>query len=226
MGRSRRERVVTLTKTRKHTFGREKKQEFLQEVRDTIDSYAHMYVFSTENMRNSLLKGLRAVWNDSRFIFGRKRVMQIALGRTIEEEYLDGLHKVSEQLEGDVGLLFTNRDHDAVIQFFNTYCQDEFARSGFEATEHVEFKEGPLEHFEPNQVGNLRLIGLPVDVRKGVVTLIKDLTVCETGSVLTPEKAKILELFGMKMAKFRIVLRCHYRKKGSHFEQLVDGAMD
>lgn len=225
MGRSRRERVVTLTKTRKQKFEKENKQEFLQNVRSKIDDYARIYVFSSENMRNSLLKGLRAQWKDSRFIFGRKRVMQVALGRNVEEEYLDGLHEVSEQLEGDVGLFFTNREHDAVVRFFNDYSESEFARSGFEATEHVELLQGPLHQFEPNQVANLRLVGLPVDVKKGVVSLTKNITICDAGDVLTPEKAKVLEFLGIRMANFQIVLRCHYEKEGALFE-LLEGNIE
>lgn len=220
MGRSRRERVVTLTKTRKHVVGLEKKQEFVQKIRDFIDAYAHFYVFSTENMRNALLKDLRASWKDSQFYFGRKRVIQVALGRNVEEEYLENLHKISEHLEGNVGLLFTNRSHEDVLHFFDTYAEDEFARSGFVATRKVDIENGPLDRFEPNQIQNLRLVGLPVDLKKGVVTLSKDFTVCEEGETLTPEKAKILEFMDIRMAKFRVILRCHYSKKDSSFETL------
>lgn len=222
MGRSRRERVVALTKTRKHMFGKDKKKEMVQDIRDTIDKYQHVYIFSTENMRNALLKDLRAQWKDSRFFFGRKRVMQIALGRSVEEEYLDDLHKMSKQLVGDVGLLLTNRKHEETVQFFDTYCENEFARSGFQATEDFQIEKGAIDHFEPNQVPNLRLIGLPVELKKGVVQLEKDLTVCKTGEVLTPEKAKVLELMGVRMAKFRVELRCRYQKESSSFEQLSD----
>lgn len=211
---------MALTQTRKHMIGHDKKQKIVQTIREYIDKYAHMYVFSTDNMRNALLKDLRAAWSDSQFFFGRKRIMQIALGRTVEEEYLDHLHKVSDKLQGDVGLLFTNRDHTDVVKFFEGYSQDEFARSGFVATERVELKKGRLEHFEPNQVQNLRLVGLPVDVKRGVVTLIKDLIVCDVDEVLTPEKAKVLEFLGIRMAKFRLVLSCHYCKEGNTFEQL------
>ena len=34
--------------------------------------------------------------NDSRFFMGKNKVMQIALGRTPEEEYKDNLRRVSE----------------------------------------------------------------------------------------------------------------------------------
>lgn len=46
-------------------------------------------------MRNNLLKDLRQEWKrNSRFIFGKNRIMQIGLGRTKAEEVETGIHKV------------------------------------------------------------------------------------------------------------------------------------
>ena len=134
----------------------------------------------------------------------------------------------------DVALSFAGADRpiakkitDSLLRkgfrvFFDEYSEDDFARSGFQATENFDIAQGPLENFEPNQINNLRLIGLPVQLSKGVVKLENDLTVCETGEVLTPEKAKILELMGKRMAQFRLRLRCHYQKDGNAFEQLIE----
>eukprot|EP00178_Gracilaria_changii_P023315 TRINITY_DN70652_c0_g1_i1.p1 TRINITY_DN70652_c0_g1~~TRINITY_DN70652_c0_g1_i1.p1 ORF type:complete len:228 (-),score=51.18 TRINITY_DN70652_c0_g1_i1:2365-3048(-) len=220
MGRSKRERIVALTKTRKHVIGKQKKQQLLEAIRHDIDQFEHIYVFSTDNMRNAKLKQLRSVWNDSRFFFGRKKIAQIALGRSPEEEYADGLRQVSKQLVGNVGLLFTNRDHEQVLKFFSSYCEDEFARSGFVATEKVLLKQGALEGFAASQEQNLRKVELPVGLKKGVITLLEDFTVCNKGDVLTPERAKVLELVGIRMAKFRVRLLCHYRKSDTSFEEL------
>lgn len=223
MGHSRRERLVALTKTRKHVIGKEKKQDILEDIRSKVDAYEHIYVFSTENMRNAKLKNLRVEWKDSRFFFGRKRIAQVALGRRPEEEYADGLRKVSEKLSGNVGLLFTNRDHEDVVQFFQEYSEPDFARSGFVATGEVKLAEGVLEGFEPSQESNLRLLGLPVGVRRGKVVVLNDFTVCESGDVLTPERAKLLELLGMQMAQFRVLLQGHYCKSDGMFQELGMG---
>lgn len=54
-----------------------------------------------------------------------------------------------------------------------------------------------------------------------MVTLIKDYEVCKKEQVLTPEQAKILELFEHKLATFRFNLVAHWNVK-SNFEQLAD----
>ena len=43
--------------------------------------------------------------------------MAIALGKTPEAEMMDNLHKMSSKLANEVGLLFTNKTKDFVIEY-------------------------------------------------------------------------------------------------------------
>lgn len=47
-------------------------------------------------MRNSYLKEIRHDFKDSRFFFGKNRVMAKALGTTVEEEYKEGLSAIAK----------------------------------------------------------------------------------------------------------------------------------
>ena len=51
-----------------------------------------------------------------RFFFGKNKVMGVALGRTPEDEFRENLHKVTKQLWGQHGLLFTNRNKEDVLE--------------------------------------------------------------------------------------------------------------
>ena len=66
------------------------------QIRDSCDKYANLFVYSIDNMRNAKLKDLRTEWKESRFFFGKNRVMQLALGRAESDEYKTNLHYVSE----------------------------------------------------------------------------------------------------------------------------------
>jgi hypothetical protein len=57
----------------------------------------------------------------SRFFFGKNKVMAIALGRGIEDEYRDNLHRLSRNLRGEKGLLFTNRSKEEVLE--QVFCE-------------------------------------------------------------------------------------------------------
>lgn len=42
--------------------------------------------------------------------------MSLALGRTVSDEYKENFHKLSRQLQGQTGLLFTNKSKSEVLK--------------------------------------------------------------------------------------------------------------
>jgi hypothetical protein len=65
MPRSKRQKVVHLTKTDKK--GKELSQKLFANVQEAADNFEHVFVFAVENMRNSYLKAVRAEFADSRY---------------------------------------------------------------------------------------------------------------------------------------------------------------
>lgn len=114
MPKSKRNKVVNLTKTDKK--GRQGKETLFQKVRDAMDEYNNVYVLKIENNRNTFIKQVRNEFKTSKFFFGSNRVMQKALGLKPEEEYYPGIKDIAEQLNGEVGLLFTNVDKQELEQ--------------------------------------------------------------------------------------------------------------
>lgn len=143
-------------------------------------------------MRNNKLKDIRDEWKDSRFFFAKNKIMALGLGKAPEDEVTDGVHKLSEALRGQCGLLFTNRAKSKVLSWMDKYEEDDYARSGFVATETIVLPEGPLPDFSHSIEPHLRQLGMPTALQKGIVTLIKDYEVCKSGQMLTPEQARIL----------------------------------
>lgn len=189
------------------------KQQIINDIRRCVEKYPNIFVFQVQNMRNNLLKDLRQEWKqNSRFIFGKNRIMQIGLGRNKAEEVEVDLHRLSKRLTGQVGLLFTDKSKKDVLEWAEQYWAVEYARSGFTATETVVLPEGPLEEFSHSMEPHLRSLGMPTKLQKGVVTLYSDYTVCEEGKVLTPEQARILKLVAKPMAKFQLTIKCSWTK--------------
>ncbi|KVI10984.1 Ribosomal protein L10/acidic P0 [Cynara cardunculus var. scolymus] len=113
MPKSKRDRAVTLSKTKKK--GREHKENIVNSIRDAVEQYNSMYVFSFENMRNLKFKQFREqLKSTSRFFLGSNKVMQVALGRSASDEIRTGLHKVAKLLRGDSGLCVTNMSKEEI----------------------------------------------------------------------------------------------------------------
>ncbi|CAL1608197.1 unnamed protein product [Knipowitschia caucasica] len=222
MPKSKRDKKVSLTKTAKK--GLELKQKLIEELRKCTDTYTNLFIFSVENMRNNKLKDVRTAWKHSRFFFGKNKVMMVALGKRNTDEYKDNLHKVTKHLRGEVGVLFTNKTKEEVQEYFSLFKDVDFARAGNVAQMAVTLDEGPLEQFTHSMEPQLRQLGLPTALKKGVVTLLKDHEVCKEGDVLTPEQARILKLLGVEMAEFKVQIKCMWNSATGEFESF--GAED
>lgn len=215
MPKSKRDKKVSLTKTNKK--GLLLKQKTIEDIRNTLSKYEHIFLFTVDNMRNTKLKDLRNDWKDSRFFFGKNKVMAVALGRTKSDEVEDQLNLLSKRLKGQCGLLMTNRDVSEVLEYFKKFRETEYARAGFIASRDVILPKGPLEDFSHTIEPHLRRLGLPTTLERGVITLIKEYQVCKKDAPLTPEQASILKLLGIQLAKFKVVIKCHWTKgKGFH----------
>ncbi|XP_021196167.3 mRNA turnover protein 4 homolog [Helicoverpa armigera] len=223
MPKSKRDKKVSLTKTNKK--GLLLKQKIIEEIRNSLSKYEHIFLFTVDNMRNTKLKDLRNEWKDSRFFFGKNKVMAVALGRTKSDEAEDQLNLLSKRLKGQCGLLMTNKDVPEVLQWFKDFRDAEYARAGFVATKDVILPQGPLADFSHTIEPHLRRLGLPTSLERGVINLIKEYQVCKKGVPLTPEQASILKLLGIQMAKFKVVIKCHWTK-GKGFHKDLDVASD
>ncbi|XP_074656349.1 mRNA turnover protein 4 homolog [Tubulanus polymorphus] len=202
MPKSKRDKKISLTETSKK--GLELKNKLVQDIRNAVDNYPRIFVFSVHNMRNDKLKIVRTEWKHSRFFFGKNKVMAVALGRGKEDEYRDNLHNLSKVLRGEKGLLFTNETKEKVLKYFDDYRVSDYARGGMEATQTIIIEAGPLNQFSHSMEIQLRQLGLPTCLKRGVITLSTEYTVCTRGQTLTPEQARILKLFGYEMATFQI----------------------
>ncbi|XP_057702793.1 mRNA turnover protein 4 homolog isoform X1 [Corythoichthys intestinalis] len=218
MPKSKRDKKISLTKTAKK--GLESKQKLIEELRKCVDTYKYLFIFSVANMRNNKLKDIRTAWKHSRFFFGKNKVMIVAIGKGETDEYRDNLCQVSKHLRGEVGVLFTNKTKEEVQEYFSHYKEMDYARSGNRAQMDVTLDEGPLEQFTHSMEPQLRQLGLPTALKKGVVTLLKDHTVCKDGDILTPEQARILKLLGIEMAEFKVTIKCMWSSETGAFEIL------
>ncbi|KIM24727.1 hypothetical protein M408DRAFT_331688 [Serendipita vermifera MAFF 305830] len=233
MPRSKRAKVVSLTKTEKK--GRAKKEELVREIQENVDKWNYLWVFDVGHMRNTAIKDVRTAWKGTgRIFFGRVRVMALALGTTSEREYAAGLHKISKHLHGQVGLFFTSWDTQETLDYFHSVKMPDFARAGNVASREVTVPAGPLSLMIPKEDQadgyvpapfpgtmdpHFRQLGLNTRLERGVVCMSAAQTVCKKGDVLTTEQAHILKLLGVKMSTFRIAMRWRWDKESGNVQE-------
>ncbi|KAK7048492.1 ribosome assembly factor mrt4 [Favolaschia claudopus] len=217
MPKSKRSKLVSLTKVAKKT--KEQKGAMIKELQDNAEKWKYCWLFQVGSMRNAHLKTVRKLWKDTaRIFFGRSAVMAKALGTTPEEEHRLGLHQLAKQIQGQIGVLFTDTEPGEVIEWFADFQQPDFARTGNLASRTVTLPAGPVmrthsdppEPFPHNEEPQLRKLGLSTYMNKGVPSLHNPHELCKKGKPLTTEQAQLLKLIGEKMVVFRVSLICRW----------------
>jgi len=179
-----------------------------------------MQAFQTDQLSNEF---------PSRVFFGKTKVMAKALGQNSESEAAPNVHKLTPYLTGAVGLLFTSRTSEAVIEHFENFRPQDFARAGTEATRSFTIPNGlvtsrageipadqdePISHtIEPA----LRKLGVPTRLIKGKVTL--ELTegqegypVCKKGEILDSRQTTLMKMFGVLSSEFKVELKAYWTR--------------
>jgi len=198
--------MVSLTQTKKK--GKEGKEQLIKKLRHLTTEHHTLYVILPINLRSDKMKNIRQRFKqNSSIVFGKNKVMQIALGKDDETEIKPNLHLLAQEVQGQCGVLFTNESRDKIEEFFRTYRELEFPRVGFRATKTVSVPEGKT-NFNHSLDPHLRKLGLPTQLKNGIIYVIKDYVICEEGQVLNPEQCKLLEFYGERMAEFRVVIKC------------------
>eukprot|EP00526_Cylindrotheca_closterium_P019775 CAMPEP_0113602674 /NCGR_PEP_ID=MMETSP0017_2-20120614/880_1 /TAXON_ID=2856 /ORGANISM="Cylindrotheca closterium" /LENGTH=230 /DNA_ID=CAMNT_0000511033 /DNA_START=33 /DNA_END=725 /DNA_ORIENTATION=+ /assembly_acc=CAM_ASM_000147 len=223
MPQSKRARLVHLTQTSKRAT-REHKSAYIQDVRDAVDNHDHVYLFSYENMRSNKFKDIRMHFRStgdamdvpSKIMLGKNKLIQIALGKTPEDEYSDNLRQVSKEITENVGLLFTSRTRADVEEFFQNFSAPDFARAGSIAPRDVIVTNKMLLNHPVTMLEQtFRKLGLPVKIQNGKIVLLNDseeYQLCKEGETLSVEKCKLLTHFGVKLSEFKVKLVCHWSK--------------
>lgn len=86
----------------------------------------------------------------------------------------------------------SNDKPDKVLSWFKSYGEADYPHSGFEATRDVELEEGALPQFAHSVEPHLRKLGMPTELKQGIVHLRHFYVVCRKGDILTPDQCQIL----------------------------------
>jgi mRNA turnover protein 4 len=238
--------MVHTSKTHKNR--KELARRLTTNVQEAAAKYAYIWVFDVENMRNNLIKQVRAEFDDSRIMMGRTKVMVVGLGATAEREAVPGVAALAPYVKGEVGLLFTDRDPAEVEEYFDNFGITDFARSGSTATQEVRIPTGELHTMYGVEGGEddplplqieptLRKLGVPTRIVKGKVVLeehpegsMQDddqegYLVCKEGDTLDSRQTSILKILGVRMSEFKIALRAVFDKDVGAVRE-INGGME
>ncbi|KAK5167636.1 mRNA turnover and ribosome assembly protein [Saxophila tyrrhenica] len=238
MPRSKRSRLVHTSRIAK-VPSRQKSASQYASLRAAIAAYPSLFLFSVSNMRNTYLKEIRQNFaSDGRLFFGKTKVMAKALGLTPEEEAEPGLSGLARYLQGNVGVLCTERSVEETMRYLEEFVEVDFARAGIVAPRSFTVPAGvvystggevPQEEDVPSPHSleqTLRKWGMPTRLEKGRVVLDQEFVVCEEGKALDSHQTALLKVFGVAVAEFRVRVVAWWSKENGEVRVVDEGAVD
>jgi len=229
MPRSRRSKLVTLAQTDKK--GRENKNRLFDEIREALDTFRFVWLFYLDDVRTPVLQDIRSDWVGSKLILGKRRVLEKALGDTVEEEYKENLHNFSKLANGVSGLLFTNEDVETVSSYFSAYSKQDYSRAksrspiDFTIPAGIIYSRGgeipaeddvPMSHsLEPTFRNKYKL---PTKIKAGKITIDEPYHVVSKGDVIDVRQALILKQFGIASSEFKVKAKAYYDNESSEIK--------
>jgi len=218
MPRSKRNKVVALTKVKKKT--KENKTELIDVIRERAESYPYILLVRLENQKNAWLKEIRQQIPNTILTCGKNKLVQKALGTNVASECVKGIHHLSEKLVGFNALMFTKRPPHAVVQALEEFHPTDYARCGLVATETVTLQRGfeTCAHLAHSTESHLRALGMPTRLQMGKIEMMGEYQAAVEGKPLTQDQAQVLKLMKHPMAVFSCdVLGIFYSKEGQYF---------
>lgn len=226
MPKSKRSRLVTLANTEKK--GKENKIRIFDEVRSALDEFNFVWILQLDDIRTPILQDIRGDFIGSKLILGKRRVLEKALGESIENEYKENLHKLSELCVGVTGLLFTNESVETVRAYFDAYTKQDYSRAksispiDFIIPAGVVYSTGGMSAIEddvpmPHSVEEtLRSkLKVPTRIKGGKIILDEPYVVCHKGDILDVRQALLLKQFGVAASDFKVKTIAYYDKTNS-----------
>ncbi|KAI9894433.1 MAG: mRNA turnover 4 [Vezdaea aestivalis] len=220
MPKSKRAKVIHTSKVTKK--GKEHKIAAFTNVQDAIQKYPYAYIVDVTNMRNNYLKDVRtALADSSRLFFGKNKLIAKALLSTSTL----GLDDLAPHLHGPVGLILSHQSPDLLIPTLSALRNTDFSRAGSTAprdfilpsgTVHASGGELREEHDVPmahSMETGLRALGVPSRLVKGRVVLEGEYVICKEGDVLDSRQTRLLKMFGVAWAEFRVGVLAYWSKE-------------
>jgi len=226
MPRSKRAKVVSLTKVKKRS--KDKKDAVIEDIRDTAGTAQNVVLVSLNNERNTFLQEIRAKLRPSKLICAKNKQMQLALGTVPAQECQTGIHRLSQRIGGHCGLLFTDKTIEEIQAIFESFMPLDFARSGAVAMDTVKLPKGSdtLSKLPHSIETHLRQLGLPTQLKEGKILLLGDHTICTKGKELSSDAAQILKLLDFKQARFKVTAKAVWNREAEKVQILVEDEAD
>ena len=191
----------------------QKKINQIQEIEDLLNKYSMIGLTNLDGISSSVLQRIRkTLRGDTEIKIAKNTLKRIAINNTKAKN--PKIANIFDHINGNVGLIFSNKNPFALQKFFNANRVAVAAKPGQKATDDVWVSAGPTDMSPGPVIGEFNSIGIRTSVEAGKIKINNDTKVLSAGEVITDTHASIFSKLGIKPLKMGIALNLALEETG------------
>ncbi len=173
----------------------EKKKQTAKEVKELMHKHKVIGILDMHKLPAKQLYEMRKkLKGHANIRVVKKRVIKIALA----DAKLEGLEQLTEKMQREPGLLFTNENPFRLAAMLNESKSIAPAKPGDIAPHDIEIKAGPTSLPVGPAIGELQRLKIPAGVEGDKIVVKKDTVIVKAGEVIQKPIAEVLAKLGIE----------------------------
>lgn len=185
--------------------GTERKEEYCDKLRVLLDKYTKIMIVGADNVGSNHMQKIRASIRGKGILLMGKNTM---IRRVIRTEYKK-FEPLLPQLEGNVGLLFTDGDLGELKDIILEQKVPAAAKAGAIAPCDVVVPQGDTG-LEPTQTAFLQALNIATRINRGQIMILNDVQLLTKGDKVGASQATLLQKLKIRPFSYGLVLENIY----------------
>mmetsp|Transcript_1128 Transcript_1128/g.1569 ORF Transcript_1128/g.1569 Transcript_1128/m.1569 type:complete len:246 (-) Transcript_1128:96-833(-) len=166
-----------------------------------IPSYRFIMFFKLNNIKSKQIHDVRKfLRNKAEIIIGKKTLLKYYLQTKQLFDHDIHKQKLSENLNNNVGLIFTNIDPYLINKYLSYYNLKDTAKAGTIAKKDIKIKKG-IKPLSPSQTSFFQALGIPTRVTKGSIEILENILLVKKDKTITSSHEVLLKKLNIRPFK-------------------------
>jgi len=200
---------------------KERKEEFCNKLRDLLNTYSKIMIVGADNVGSSHMQTIRASIRGKGILLMGKNTM---IRRVIRTEY-EQHESLLPELEGNVGLIFTNSDLVELRDIILSHKVGAPAKAGSLAPCDVVIPAGDTG-LEPTQTAFLQALNIASRINRGQIMILNEVKLVTEGEKVGASQATLLQKLKIRPFSYGLILQSIYDEGSLYSASVLDFNFD
>ncbi len=185
----------------------EEKRKIIEKIKNLAKQYKVVGIIDFSNLPARQLQDMKAKLRSIAVIYmTKKRLIKIAL-KELEEEGIKNILKLSETLDGQPAMIFTNENPFKLFKILKENQSNAPIKAGQVTPNDIVVRAGKTNFTPGPIIGELGAFRIKTGVEGGKVVIKEDVVVAKKGDVVNEKLAGILQRLGIEPMKIGLKIQ-------------------